>query len=306
MMIAMYRTAATARVTWPVIALGGAACLAAAYLSDTMSGLALALYYSILGLPLLGVLMILPTLLALGALSWVASRFLKWSWVAAVVSLPLFGWSLVYAPYQQTRVLDFVENDGGALPDFYDTDVLAVIDRTAPRHASITQCTATCVEILRNGEVKGIFLPRFQDPTSNQMSGVIYRRASPGRKCTRELTPRGVRPLCVSIEPATLWDVTHVLESYRLPKADLSSVGIHGGEQVRLTQRYSGDVVLQRTSFQARVPSRLPVFGDLDLSADGAMVRPRMMTSRIDRGTESPPLMTQLYAALDRRHRGLE
>ncbi|MEM1237909.1 MAG: hypothetical protein AAGI10_13135 [Pseudomonadota bacterium] len=302
----MYRTASTARAAWPVIALGGAVCLAAAYLSDALSGLALALYYSVVGLPLLGLLMILPTVLALGALAWLAARLVPWPWAIALACAPLAVWSVGYVPAEQARLLEIAEGDGGGLPEFAETDVLAIVDRTAPRHASKTDCTATCVEILRHGPLRAIFLPRFQAPDSDQIAGVIYRKTTHGPKCHRELAPHGVRPLCVSVQTATLWDVTHVLESYYLPPGDPAELGVHGGEQVRLIHRYSGDVLLQRTKLTARVPSRAPLFGDLDLSPDDAAVRQRMMTKRITRDWEHPPLITMLHTALERQQRGLE
>ena len=134
--------------------------------------------------------------------------------------------------------------------------------------------------------------------------GVIYRRTHYGNRCDRELTPRGVAPLCVRMIPATLWDVSHVLTVTELPEGDPNSIGLHGGEQIRLQHRYSGDIQFQSTSLHARVPSRMPLFGDFRLPSGD--YEPRMATKTIDRLWERPPLMTLLYDRLERSARGLE
>ncbi|MEM1373156.1 MAG: hypothetical protein AAGF78_02105 [Pseudomonadota bacterium] len=301
---AILRPAAGWKVDWVKVGLGGALCTAAFTLSGYAPGLLSALYYSIVGLPLLGLLLVLPSALALGSVAWLLSRILSWRFAVPLACLPFLGWSLVYAPLQQSRILAVAQADGGSLPDFYDSDVLAVLDLTGPRHPSKSHCTATCVEILRSGAIKAIFLPRYISPDGSDVRGVIFRATPYGQRCDRELAPHGVRPLCVRMVPATLWDVTHVLAVRELPGADPEARGLHGGEQLRLTHRYSSDVLLQRTALTARVPSRLPLFGDLDTRTWN--VTPRMATTLVNRSWARPPLMTLLYHRVDRRQRGLE
>lgn len=304
MTYAIPRPAAGWRVDWRWLCLGGAVSAAALTLSGQAGGLLSVLYHSIIGLPVLGILLILPSALAFAALAWIVSRFLPWRYALLLAFLPFLGWSMIYAPLQQSRILSVAAEDGGSLPEFYESDVLAVLDLSGPRHPSKNDCTATCVEILRSGELKAIFLPRYISPDGTDVRGVIFRSTPYGRGCDRELAPRGVRPLCVQVTPATLWDVTHVISVTALPEVDPTAIGIHGGEQLRLTHRYSGDVLLQRTALTARVPSRVPLFGDLD--TDTWAIQRRMTTTRIDRSWERPPLMSLLYERIERRARGLE
>ena len=307
MMIAIPRPAFMARLPWPIIALGGASILAALYLADGLTGVARALYYSVIGLPVLGLLMILPTALALGAAALVVRRLLPWPAVALLTLVPLLGWSAIYAPSQRARILSVAADDGGTLPAFERDDVLAVVDRTSSRFVTRGVCDVTCVEILRSGHLGALFLPRHAAPGNDAIYGVIYRRATWGRDCDRELAPKGARPLCVSETPGTLWDVTHVLESYELPPtAPPGEPGVHEGFQVRLTHRYSGEVLLQRTSLVATVPSRLPLFGDLRLAGDDPSVTPRMTTTTVERPWRQPPLLDMVRERVERRAAGLE
>ena len=273
-------------------------------MSGVVSDLLPVLYYSVIGLPVLGPLLILPSALIFASLAWGFARLMPWYFALPVALLPFMGWSLVYAPINQSRILEVASDDGGALPDVYDTDVLAVLDFNGTNHPSKVHCIATCIEILRNGELKGIFLARYISRDGTDVHGVIYRRTHYGNRCDRELTPRGVAPLCARMIPATLWNVIHVLTVEELPKGDPNSIGLHGGEQIRLLHRYFGEVQFQSTSLHARVPWRMPLFGDFQLpSGDYA---PRMATKTIDRLWERPPLMTLLYDRLERRARGLE
>lgn len=306
-MIAIPRPAIAARLPWPYIALGGAVLIAALYLGDRLTWLAPLLYYSVIGLPVLGLLMILPTALALGCLAYVLQRLLPRPLVVALTLTPLLGWSTFYAPLAQSRILAVAAGDGGTLPHFDRRDILAIIDRTSPRHPSKSFCTASCIALLQSGAIPAIFLPRHVSSGGAQIHGVIYRPAHWGRTCDRELSAQGVRPLCVSEAPATLWDVTHVLETYTLPATAMpGELGLHGGEQMRLTHRYSGDVLLQRTSLSARVPSRMPLFGDLALWAESPSVIPRMTTTLVERLWKHPPLIDMVRASVDRRAGGLE
>ncbi|MEM1232942.1 MAG: hypothetical protein AAGH70_02335, partial [Pseudomonadota bacterium] len=109
------------KVDWVKLCLGGALSAAALTLSGHASGLLSALYYSILGLPLLGLLMVLPSALVFFWLALLMGRILSWRYALPLAFLPFLGWSVIYAPLQQSRILAVAEADGGALPDFYDS-----------------------------------------------------------------------------------------------------------------------------------------------------------------------------------------
>ncbi|MEM6479320.1 MAG: hypothetical protein AAF841_07965 [Pseudomonadota bacterium] len=292
---------AASRLPWRALTLCTAVLLAALYITGRATGLAQMLSASVIGLPLLGLMALLPTLLALGAVAWLAFRFSGAFAALALALLPPVGWSFVYAPLKTAQLLAEVEGDGGAVPAFSPADIVAVLDGVSPRHLSKSHCLATCMELLRQGDLRAIFLPRSISPDGNDVRGVIYRPSGFGRTCDRELTARNVRPLCVSMTPGSLWDVTHVFESAPLPAGVPGGLGVTGGGQMRLIHRYSGERVFQESWYEARLPSRLPIFGDLHFKADGsAAFEARMRTRVMTHGAPPVPLMTVLHQTLER------
>ncbi|MEO0487598.1 MAG: hypothetical protein AAF092_16975 [Pseudomonadota bacterium] len=244
------------------------------------------------------------TVAAVGALAWCASRrFPVWA-VLAGLAVALGGWSFGYAPLKAKRILKVADGDGGALPVLAPDSVIAILDRTGPRTAGLSLCADDCVAILRDGQVKGIFLPRYVAPDGGQTHGVIYSRTTFGHRCDEVVTPRDGREICIAARPATLDDVTHVLETRALGHGAPERLGLSSGDQLRLSERATGDILVQKTAFTARVPARLPLLGDPVVRGGARELALRPRTRVVDAQRSKVPLVTQFRDALERQRAG--
>ena len=248
----------------------------------------------------------LVTVSLTAAFAWLAARVLPLPAVFVGLALALTGWSMVYAPLKAKRILRVAQDDGGAMPELGSQSVIAVVDRTAERSAALGLCRADCAAILSDGAIKGLFLPRYVDPAGGQIHGVIYRRANFGQDCQEEVRANGGQTVCIAARPATLNEVTHLLETRHLGHGQPHALGIASGSQLRLTDLRQGEVVVQHTAYAARIPARLPFLGDRVADAGSllAFARPRSRSVTVRRDTTL--LITQLRRAVDRQRAGLD
>lgn len=249
---------------------------------------------------------VIASLCMVATVAWVVCRKLPVFAVLSVIALALAGWSVVYAPIKTKRIVKVAQEDGGVLPVLDPQSVIAVIDRTAPRSAALSLCREECAAILRDVAIKGIFLPRYTDPNSGQVHGVIYSRATFGHQCAEEAQPQGGRAVCIASRPGTLSDVTHLLETTRLGHRTPTALGISDGSQLRLTDLRQGRVLVQQTAYRARVPARVPIFGDVVANSASPRVLPRLRTRVLTTRRNTTPLIGQLKDALRRQLAGLD
>jgi len=252
------------------------------YLGDVLTPVLVVFQSSLVMTPVVWIVMALPTLCVMTGLYLLITRFAGFRpWVAAVTAaMPFVLQAVIIAPLSEHRVMSPAYRDGGQLPNFAPTDVLAVMDMPGRLGRASGVCGPTCVHILQATSVNALFLPRTYISELSEASGVIYRIAPRGKPCETTVTMARRAPVCLTTTPARLSQATHILSLSALADANTSNtaVGRTGGLQIRLTGVGHTAPVYQQTGMTGRTFARLPLIGDPVLTGAQPHIAPRFLT----------------------------
>ncbi|WP_147125994.1 hypothetical protein [Shimia ponticola] len=284
----------------------GALCVVSVfYLGDILTPVLVWMNASLLLTPLAWCIMAAPSLCVGTGIYLAARRLARWQqWQSiGLAILPFLLQALVIAPISDHRLMSLAQHDGGEIPRFAPQDIIAVMDMPGHLGRGSGTCGPTCVHILEATGVEAIFLPRTYVGALGEASGVVYRIAPRGNRCDATVSLARRAPACLTLTPARLSQVTHILSSSAASSNVHSDAGLgrSGGFQIRLTGVGHGTPIYQYTKINGRAFSRLPMIGDPMLEGPHPHVALRFLSRETGRPLAKFNLMEWFAHQLIRR-----